>query len=218
MPAMERCPSARRRQPVPAVLLAAFISCLMASPVTATDLFDLPDLPDLPLVGPEPQRQWALTAFIGQNDDDRFVEILMLEGGDWESSYIAGLALSRHFATTFRHMHWEAETSVYRHWGLQRHWEANIALVARWTHFPWDRYLDTSVAFGQGISWAGDPPAVEGETRRILNHLLAEVEATPFRDTPLSLVLRVHHRSGVFGLYGVRGGSNFVNIGVRYRF
>jgi hypothetical protein len=31
--------------------------------------------------------------------------------------------------------------------------------------------------------------------------------------------LRIHHRSGAFGLYGdVRGGSNFVGLGARYRF
>ncbi|WP_155890787.1 hypothetical protein [Desulfuromonas sp. TF] len=33
------------------------------------------------------------------------------------------------------------------------------------------------------------------------------------------LSARIHHRSGVFGLFdGVRGGSNFMGLGVTYRF
>jgi hypothetical protein len=128
------------------------------------------------------------------------------------------VALSRRLGTWFNYLDWETEASVYHHWGLQSHWEANVALVARWSRFPWDDYLYTSIAFGQGLSWAGEEPALEGETRRILNHLLAEIEIGAPRASRLSLVLRVHHRSGTFGLYGVEGGSNFINLGFRYRF
>jgi hypothetical protein len=98
-------------------------------------------------------------------------------------------------------------------------------VVARWTRFPWDDVLDTSVAFGQGVSFASKVPEVEPradrdeESRRLLNYLMVEVALAPPGDSRWSAVTRIHHRSGVFGLYGgVNGGSNFVGLGVRYRF
>jgi hypothetical protein len=68
------------------------------------------------------------------------------------------------------------------------------------------------------MSWATRRPILEAETRRHLHHLIAEVEVAPVRGRPVSLVLRVHHRSGVFGLYGASGGMNYLTLGLRYRF
>lgn len=163
---------------------------------------------------------WSITAFIGQHDDSRFGEIVSMRGWRLEPTYIAGAALNRKFGEWFDGMlHWEVEGSLFRYWGEQRHWEGNAALVARWTYFPWDDYVDTSFAFGQGVSMASRRPAVErDDTRKFLNHLLTEFEFAPPRDSPWSVVARLHHRSGVFGLYGTRGGSNFVTLGLRYRF
>jgi len=90
----------------------------------------------------------------------------------------------------------------------------------RWTLFPWDRFVDTSIAVGEGLSYATSRPRIEnrGEAARLLNYLMFEMELTPLQDSPWSLVGRIHHRSGVFGIFGgVRGGSNFIMIGVRYR-
>ena len=169
---------------------------------------------------PETEDVWSVTGFLGQWDDSRFGEILSMRGWDLKSAYIGGVALNRRLATSFDELfHWEAEGSVYRYWGRQHHWEGNLAIVGRWTWFPWDAYVDTSLAMGQGVSLASKPPKIEGDdTRRFLNHLLVELEFAPPDGGPVSLVARLHHRSGAWGLYGAQTGSNFVNFGVRYRF
>jgi hypothetical protein len=95
--------------------------------------------------------------------------------------------------------------------------------VFRWQPFPWDRYLDTSFAIGEGLSYATDDPEIETEkhdrTSRVLNYLMLELAVAVPQQPRWTLFGRVHHRSGVFGLFdGVTGGSNVVGAGIRYTF
>jgi len=86
--------------------------------------------------------------------------------------------------------------------------------------FPWNEYVQTSMAIGEGLSWATEIPALEkkadphGENSQLLNYILLEVTfAIP--ESPWSLVTRIHHRSGAW----VRdNGSNILEAGIRYRF
>jgi hypothetical protein len=50
----------------------------------------------------------------------------------------------------------------------------------------------------------------------LLHYLLIEAEVG-LPDSRWSLVARVHHRSGIFGLFS-HSGSNVLALGVRYRF
>jgi hypothetical protein len=117
--------------------------------------------------------------------------------------------------------------------GHSSHQEFNILLILRWHRFPWDRCLDTSFAIGEGISYATRVPAYEkdphgvlhGSERKLheasgfLNYLMLEFDFTRPEIAPWSLFVRIHHRSGAFGLFNdVHGGSNFVCSGFRYRF
>lgn len=175
---------------------------------------------ELPALDPSPERApdpWKLTLYAGQYIDSRFVEILGFQGGDLLGSYLGGFALSKELDITRGALTWELEGSSFTHWGVQDHVEINAAVLARWNLFPWDRWIDTSLAFGQGVSWASNRPEFEGETRRILHHLLTEVAVRPVRSWPVDLVLRVHHRSGAFYAYGVKGGANFLLLGLRFQ-
>ncbi len=163
-------------------------------------------------------RPWSVTALVGQYDGNRFLDILALDGGDLRASYIGGVVLARELSAWDPAIRWEAEAQSYRHWGRQSLWETNFAVAVRWTHFPWDRYLDTSASFGQGVSFASERPVLEQPTRRLLHYMHAELEFRPPAHDRVALVGRLHHRSGVFGLYGVTGGSNFLTLGLRYRF
>jgi hypothetical protein len=169
-----------------------------------------------------------LTAYGAVYSPNRMIELLgirperpRLHGSSW----LAAVALSQAYAVTAEHLVWEVEGQLVQHGGRQNHTEINALVVARWTRFPWDDLLDTSVAFGQGVSFATKVPEVEPradrdeESRRLLNYLMVEVALAPPGDSRWSAVTRIHHRSGVFGLYGgVNGGSNFVGLGVRYRY
>jgi hypothetical protein len=83
------------------------------------------------------------------------------------------------------------------------------------------RYLDTSFAFGGGLSQATEVPVLErrdpdsSEASALLHYLMVEA-AFRLPGSPWSMVARLHHRSGIFGLFS-HSGSNLVELGLRYR-
>jgi hypothetical protein len=179
-----------------------------------------------PAAAVEPEQH--LSVYLGVYSPNRFIELIGLRQETLRTDHASGLgavALAREFGRTGESLRWELEVQFVQHWGRQRHQEVNGVLVARWLRFPWDHYVDTSLAFGQGLSYASRVPKLEpradpdeAESARLLNYLLMELELGPPR-SPWRGFVRVHHRSGAFGLFGgVRGGSNFVALGARYRF
>jgi hypothetical protein len=85
----------------------------------------------------------------------------------------------------------------------------------------WIRFLWTSFAVGSGLSLAFQRPPIE-ETihhppERLLKYILFELEATRPGWGDWSGFIRIHHRSGVFGLLSDARGSNFVGLGLRRR-
>lgn len=114
--------------------------------------------------------------------------------------------------------------------GYHTHEEYNALLILRWLEFPWNRYLVTSFAFGDGLSYATKEPPIEmnqhnknhgteNETSKLLNYMLFELAFALPQYQQFNVVLRIHHRSGIFGLInGVSGGSNFIGAGVKYYF
>lgn len=102
----------------------------------------------------------------------------------------------------------------------------NPYLLFRWEHFPWDKYVVTTFAIGEGFSWVSDIPSRESRTpekaaiaRKFYNYLMFEASFARPKQPEWQLVYRLHHRSGVFGLYGPGvNGSTAVGLGVRYQF
>lgn len=107
--------------------------------------------------------------------------------------------------------------------GVNDHAELNGALTARWQYFPWDRWLDTSAAFGIGLSLASDTPAVEARTADttslVLIYLLAEIDVMIPGQDSWSVFSRTHHRSSAFeSIAGSDAASNTLAFGVKKRF
>lgn len=171
-----------------------------------------------------------VTTFVGVYSPNRFVEILHIQPASVHlesSASLFVLSVAQVVGSWGDNLQWEVEGQLGQHAGLQTHQEVNLVLVARWTRFPWDRFVDTSFAFGEGVSVALEVPPLEPrsaeeeneESQRLLNYLLLEAEFAPPSNSPWSATVRVHHRSGVFGLYGgVNGGSNYVGVALRRRF
>jgi hypothetical protein len=120
---------------------------------------------------------------------------------------------------------YELEGQVAQHWGKQDHEEFNFAFTLRWLPFLWDKYLDTSFAFGNGLSIATAEPELEireGDEHRtnpILYYILVELAFALPQQPQWNLFVRIHHRSSVFGLIeNITTGSNFVGLGLRYKF
>jgi hypothetical protein len=142
---------------------------------------------------------------------------------EYVDAYLVAGALSRRYAD-FRGgaLQLEAEGQVVYDFGDQHHWEFNIVPVAvRWRQFPWSHRLNTSAAFGLGLSYATEIPEVEaeieGQSEQLLIYWMLEATAGPLL-SPWELTLRLHHRSVAWGLMGEEGGMNAVGLGLRYSF
>lgn len=165
----------------------------------------------------------ALTIFGGQYSQAGLAhDILLLGDPDLDDSYLLAAGLSHAAAPRERHR-WEAETQVVRHFGAQDNWELNQLAIVRLLDMPGQEYLRSTAALGEGLSLASNEPRLEDEekpdtgTTRLLNYLLFELTVAPPRETNWAFVFRIHHRSGIFGLFdGVTGGSNALTVGVRF--
>lgn len=171
----------------------------------------------------DPQYKWALTLYGGLYVQDHIRDVYTCQGKFPDDAYLMVLALSREL---WRYKNWcafEAEGQIGKHFGDMHHWEFNGLLDIRWLLFPWDKYVDTSFMVGDGLSYATEIPEVElaedEDAQRLLNYLVFELALGLPQYPQWDAVIRLHHRSGIFGLFGgVHHGSNFVTGGIKYKF
>jgi hypothetical protein len=180
------------------------------------------------------ERTWHLTVYGSQWVNADLLEIPErsftgeLTG---EDAYFVGAGLSRVIVPSFsiplpgtelslRGNRIEVEGQVLRHFGDQRHWEGTLALMFRTGQIPIFGGLSVNLGFGEGLSYASERPNLEGSFRvepsRLLNYLAFEAEFSHASLPGVSLVPRIHHRSGIFGLIAPReSGSNYIGVGLR---
>lgn len=104
--------------------------------------------------------------------------------------------------------------------------EVDAYIALRWRRLPWNHIVATSFAVGDGLSYVSQVPEVEvyttdvGGTSQLLNYLMLEMTLALPSLPYLQLVGRIHHRSGIFGLFGdaQESGSNTVGLGIRWHF
>jgi hypothetical protein len=167
-----------------------------------------------------PRPRNAATLFGGWMLDNTWDEIFLSPGAlRFENAGLAGAALAREVWAPRRWFSVEIEGQIVRHFGDQDHWEIN-APVATGRVAPFAG-VDASLAFGLGLSFASETPALEvaneSASEAVMVYWMIEAEAgLPPEDW--SLVGRIHHRSTGFGLFGDDGGSNALALGLRRRF
>ncbi|MCB1309403.1 MAG: hypothetical protein KDK30_14530 [Leptospiraceae bacterium] len=178
-------------------------------------------------------RGWSLAYYRGQYTATDFGAVLLSADTDYKSSYIDVAALSKPVPYTFLGFPLEGEGQVVRHSGRQKHLEFNAVLIARWGD-PFQG-MPFSLGFGEGVSLATRNPDMENQrrtllhanvheeedSRNFLNYLLVELEfgLGDFEAHRTRAFLRVHHRSGIYGLLcPPTCGSNFVSYGLRFGF
>jgi hypothetical protein len=117
----------------------------------------------------------------------------------------------------------EIEGQIGKWWGDQTHMEFNLPLAIRWSKFPWNHYVATSVAYGVGPSYATKEPTANldngDSSEKFLAYWFGEIALGP-PDSKWAGVFRMHHRSGAFGLIADPdiSSSNSLAIGLKYRF
>ncbi|MDA0221697.1 MAG: hypothetical protein O3B22_19350 [Proteobacteria bacterium] len=118
----------------------------------------------------------------------------------------------------------EAEAMYGYHYGREVYHEVAATLYARWHAFPWNEYLVTSFAVGVGPSYTTIYPELElqddpDNRSRLLNQFNLELTVAMPHYPTTSLLVRLQHRSGFFGMLGgVGDASNFLTIGLRQDF
>jgi hypothetical protein len=99
------------------------------------------------------------------------------------------------------------------------------AIFLRYDGFPWNDAIYTTIAASTGLDYITETSEFEksqtnsGQTSQVLHYLAPEITFADPDNKNIEWVVRLHHRSGVFGLINdVTGGSTFVTTGLRVRF
>ncbi len=185
-------------------------------------------LPKIPDWHPHP---WSLTTWSGQMMNSNFGETLALKGKS-RPEYLFGFGLQKRIyrsgpfsleleADFFRHIAEEQpggefnQNVPFSRVRAQNFGEGVLGIGARLWLRPW-----ISIGVVEGISYNTDFSNYERTYRRnyakLLNYLSFEIETLMSRK--LSLVGRIHHRSGAFRTFGgTKEGSNAYLLGLRYR-
>jgi len=167
----------------------------------------------------------ALTVYAGRFSADPWEDFFLDPGGvEFADAWLLAVAPSWRAARPWPRLSLEVEGQLARYVGDQRNWEVNALVAARYRLTGGGAPVRSSLAFGLGPSWASRRPVLEaegdpaGKSYRLMTYWYAEAAAAPRAWGPWRMVLRLHHRSGAFGLVADHGGSNVPTLGVRRRF
>jgi hypothetical protein len=169
------------------------------------------------------RKNWAVSLYYARLNDGTLGETVSFSAKSEDSSFLA-LALARRFYTFRDWFDLEFEGQVVKHFQDQDHWEFNLLGTYRWIKFPWDRYVDTSLAAGAGLSYATEEPPIElknhGKANQFSGYLMFEAAFSLPQLPRWDAFARIHHRSSAGGLFGndVKGGSNAYGAGLRFKF
>ena len=148
--------------------------------------------------------------------------------GDYADNYFVGGAVERRLGRVYQHFIFEVEAGAGYRFKEVNAPEVWAALYLRFDGFPWNHIVYTTAAINTGLSYATKVSAVEKDAgadagnpngSNLLHYLGPELTFADPNNRNTELVIRWHHRSGVYGLFnGVHGGSNVVTGGIRQRF
>ena len=165
--------------------------------------------------------KWFLTVYGGAHAQDDIADVFSFKAKFEDNDYIAVAALAREFWRYKKFISFEVEGQIGKHFNNDTFWEFNGLIIGRWHAFPWNKYVNTSFAVGDGLSYYTEVSKVEKEddedAQRTLNYLMFELALGLPQYPRWDMVLRIHHRSSIFGLYGA-GGSNYVCGGIKFSF
>ncbi|MHB1221151.1 MAG: hypothetical protein ACYC0J_04075 [Gammaproteobacteria bacterium] len=176
---------------------------------------------------------WAVTYYYGYTVNNPLVRVFLLYSLDRWPESIQSLELThtlnennvvrRFFSPVVGVVQINANATLRNGKGESRIYEFDPYISWRWANLPWNQYVNTSFAIGEGISYVSSVPAIErignNNMRHLLNYLMFEATFAPPSYPRLQFVARIHHRSGAFGLYQAdNSGSNDIGFGIKYLF
>ncbi len=175
--------------------------------------------------------QCGVAIYAGRYVEDSLGDDIILSPSlptDWnygDDDYLIATSISRQVAHFWRHWTLEPEVGIGQRFGREAATEVWGAFYFRYSGFPWDRWVVTTMALSTGLDWANEITQVEvdrakdGKGSQLMHFFSPEITfAAPSRPNQ-ELVFRFHHRSGVFGLVSdAWGGAQYASVGFRIRF
>ena len=165
--------------------------------------------------------KWFFTIYGGPAAKPDLENVLIFNMRFEDDTYIAVAALAREL---WRYKNWisfEVEGQVGKYFGQEHQGQFSGLIIGRWNWFPWDKYLETSFAVGDGLSYNTEISDIELEddedAGRWLNYLMFELTLGLPKYPRWDFVYRVHHRSSIKRTIGA-GASNFIGFGIKYSF
>jgi hypothetical protein len=169
--------------------------------------------------------KWAVTILAGASAGDDQLRYLMLGpwNADFRDNYFVGGAFSRRLARFWHYFSIEAEFGAGGRFGSMNTGEVWGAIYFRYDGFPWNRFVYTTFAISTGLNYLSRLPPSETHpgdpTSNTLHYFSPEFTFAHPQYKQHELLIRYHHRSGLFGtINGVSGGSNVLALGYRYRY
>jgi len=208
--------------------------CVLATGVLAV----VPALADNAQSGTSRGGDNSIAIFAGQATDTVFTESMFLPlTNDMQDIGVIAVSFNhRHgeladYFGNFLPFDWahditiESEVGASYRFGDEDLGEAWIAAYLRYDNFFWNDAVYTTLAVNTGLSMLTEISGFErgrdadGEASKLLHYMGPEFTFASPDNKDLELLLRFHHRSGVFGLFdGTVSGSTFISTGLRLRF
>jgi hypothetical protein len=176
--------------------------------------------------------EWAVTVMGGWLNEANFSKMLVTP---WTSSFDDTQIVSG--AVSKRVHEFDPESLLGQYWFIdfevgtgQRFGNSDAsefwtALYLKYDGFPWSESLYMTGGVSTGVNYATSISDLErsksGNDRgnNLLHYFSPELTFADPENKDLEFVARLHHRSGVFGLFnGVDGGSTFFSFGLRHHF
>jgi len=116
----------------------------------------------------------------------------------------------------------EGEAGVGHRFGDDGIWEFWLAAGLRWRDFPWNHIVHTTLGLAlSGLHYTTKVSPYEVEFQdndgvQLLNFFAPELTLALPDHPEVALLLRLHHRSSIFGLLG-SGSENFYSAGLRWQ-
>lgn len=168
----------------------------------------------------------AVGLYAGPGVPTPLADLVRVRQMSLESDFILSAVYSRALWQRTGSVGLEAEAHLNKHLEHATRFSIDGALLVRVLQTPWQKALNGTFAVGNGLSWASSVPAMESRnlprSSRLLYHLIFEfsvpVSGHSGQSRGYEGALRLHHRSGAFGLFDKTvGGSDYLCLGLRYR-
>jgi len=170
----------------------------------------------------------AIYAFTGTsvatNVQDIFFKPIGPTAWNYSGGGIVGGAVERRIATAFDMIELDGELGTAKRYGDQTEAEFWGALYVRWTAFPWNNFIYTTLGLSTGLNYATGISQFEKDHSdltppagtHIQHYFSPELTFALPEHKDRQLVVRLHHRSGAYGVVsGAMSGSTYITVGVR---